>query len=156
MLASILVLLITTGGLLTFRLTYVEEPSYSYIGEISIESQEEYHAFLDAIFVSSVTVNVLDIQPMGKDIPTTRTALWADYPSLPVVLGFDLNATGDPLGNLSNVKIYSGVHGRVSELSLLTAVICIIGYPISIGLWISRKGIKEVRHINTERTSVNL
>lgn len=145
MLASVLMLLATTGGLLLLNLTYHTMPKY--IGEIRIESQEEYHSFLDAIFAGNVSVNVLDMQPSGVDIPTVRSELQADYSELPVVLGFDLSAEQNPLGNLSRVKLYSefygGPLGRDYGRLVWSLVAGLVGYPVSVGLWISRKGIYE-------------
>jgi len=149
---SIALFLITTISLVMLNI-YYHEPR-KYIGHINIESQEQYHAFLDAIFVAGVSVNVLDLQTypyIGKDIPTYREGLWVDYPELPIAIGFDLGSTKNPVANLVGVNMYQNGFGIQLAVQHYVSYVAIfmIGYGLAIGAWISRKGIyqeQKVKH----------
>ena len=142
---SIALFLITTISLVMLNI-YYHEPR-KYIGHINIESQEQYHAFLDAIFVAGVSVNVLDLQTypyIGKDIPTYREGLWVDYPELPIAIGFDLGSTKNPVANLVGVNMYQ--NGDETQYVPYVAIF-MVGYGLAAGAWISRKGIYQEQKV---------
>ncbi len=137
---ALCLLLATTAGLIAFGLYHHE--GRSYIGEISINDQNRYVTFLDAIFVPSVKVNVLDIQPIGTDIPTVHEELLAAYPSpAPIVIGFDLSAKQNPLEKLDGVRLYEQSFLPFKIVPMLA--IAMIGYGTALGLWLGRKGFTE-------------
>jgi len=160
-LLSVCLLLITTISLVVFNIVY--DAGHIYIGEIKIENQGQYHSFLDAIFVTGVTVAVLDIQPSGEDIPIYKESLWVDYPKLPVIIGFNLRSVRNPIVNLVGVKIYNNENGNpyddTTELydkTVYSVCMAMVGYGLTFGIWISRNGIYEVRKITQSTQKATL
>ena len=139
--------LATTVSLAVLLSAYHERVEYS--GKIMIESQEQYHGFLDAIFTEGVGVNALYWQRGNlTSLPTQREGLWVDYPyPMPAPMGFNLSATQNPLVNVAGTKLYREMHGGAMGRNYGSIIysfgIAMVGYGLAAGLWISRNGIYE-------------
>ena len=139
--------LVTTVSLAVLLSAYQGRVEYS--GEIMIESQEQYHGFLDAIFTEGVGVNALYWQRGNlTSLSTQREGLWVDYPyPMPAPMGFNLSATQNPLVNVAGTELYremyGGAIGRNYGSIIYSFGIAMVGYGLTAGLWISRNGIYE-------------
>jgi len=139
--------LATTVSLAVLLSAYHERVEYS--GEIMIESQEQYHGFLDAIFTEGVSVNALYWQwGNTTSLPTQREGLWVDYPyPMPAPMGFNLSATQNPLANVAGTELYQEMYGGATSRTYGSIIyslgIGMVGYGLAAGLWISRNGIYE-------------
>jgi len=149
---SVCLLLITTISLVVFNLVY--DAGHIYVGRIEIESKDQYRAFLDAISVVGVTVDALYIQNGGKDILIHIEELRIDDSKVPVVLVFVLRSRNHQVVNLDGVtKSYDEAGNLCDDTrelhDKLVYSVCMSmgGYGLTIGTWISRNGIYEVKKI---------
>lgn len=146
-LLSLVMFLVTTVSLVVLLSAYQERVEYS--GEIMIESQEQYHNFLNAIFIEGVGVNALyGQQGNTTSLPTQREALWVDFPyPLPAPMGFYLSAIHNPLADLAGVDLYGdmygGATGRGYGRLVYSLSISMVGYSLTVGLWISKNGVRS-------------
>jgi len=146
-LLSICLLLATTAGIIAFNLSF--KTDIIYMGEITIDNQEEYAAFAQALSRGDIKINGLYYPldtPYGLQITYLPEGEYYAY-SLPAHIGFDVqSSTGDPTAYLGNVVYYGEIMFIVNHgLTKIVLLLCIaaVGYGLAIGAWISRKGIYQ-------------
>lgn len=147
-LLSICLLLATTAGLVIFNISFKVDTIY--LGVITIESQEEYAAFVKALSREDIKINGLYYPldtPYGLQITYLPEGEHYAY-SLPARIGFDLQTLSeDPTAGLPNVMYYSEVMYEINHKVLLQVILslCIagIGYGLALLAWISRNGIYQ-------------
>ena len=147
-LLSICLLLATTIGLVMFNISFKADTIY--MGVITIESQEEYAAFVKALSAEDVKINGLYYPtdtPYGLTIRYVPEGKHYAY-FLPARIGFDVQSSkGDPTAYLGNTVYYTVVmdivnHDSITQI-ILSLCIAAVGYGLAIGAWISRNGIYQ-------------
>lgn len=144
---SICLFLATTIGIIMFNLSFKYETIY--MGEITIESQEEYVAFVQALSRGDIKINGLYYPldtPYGLQIMYLPEGKHYAY-SLPARIGFDVQSSmGNPTANLTNIVYYTQIMSTVNNnliQIILSLCIAAIGYSLAIGAWMGRNGIYE-------------